>query len=346
MDTSEALSARAQRITAEANLPPLIKSAASKLLDRYGWEWWSQLHRADDPKGPGTSGISFEIELPGELAENIGEIANSQDDGALSGDPLGLYDDFIFNQVSDYEDAHEDEEEEDFPDERDWPLHDFLCEWRDERVSFRRTVLGQKTPEARWRTYAEVDRLDLGGRESLCRTCGVTFFDNFHSRINEEAFYCSLECIGDAEFSCLECGDRYQVGMKSNRANRRRRLASWCSEACENPWVEADKESVGWVRQMVRRARELGREYDRDITRRKVFDQAEGTCHYCGKKTHWKAKAFSPYLATVDHVVPWEKGGHHIWTNVVLACWLCNAMKGTRLEFSSRGDREKWTREN
>lgn len=334
---------RALKMTLEASLPSEITSAATKLLEQFGWEWWRELDQVDDPKGSGTSGISFEIELPEDVAETLSLLAGGRNEDGLEPDGIETYEDFIFNLSLDYEDWLEDEEDEEDP--RDL-LRQFLCEWRDERISYRRSGLGQNTTEARWRTYAEIDQLDLGGSEGGCRTCGSVFFDNFGSRIAEEANYCSLECIGKAEFDCLECGEHYSVGMKSNRANRRRRLASWCSEACENPWIEADRESIGWVRAMVRRARELGREYDSTITRRKVFEEAGGICHYCGKKTEWTAKAFSEDLATVDHVEPWGKGGHHVWSNVVLACWLCNAMKGTRLEFTSRGDRKKWSRED
>ena len=326
----------------KSDLPDGIKTVATALLDHFGGKWWVELGQAPDPKGPGTGGASIEILILNE--DHVGEDPMT---GATiwERNSLDLYDEFLFN----VEDLCEKPDALDDSDEDLWdfsPVTVFLQEWRDQRISYRRTVLGQGTPEARWRSHAEIDQLDFGGKEGACRTCGQVFYDNFRSRIAEEAFYCSLPCIGKAQFDCLECGESYEVGMGSNRANRRRRLSGWCSEGCENPWIEVDKESVGWVRAMVRRARELGRNYDSDITRRKIFEKAAGICHYCGKKTEWRAKAFSEDLATVDHVVPWEKGGHHVWSNVVLACWLCNAMKGTRLEFTSRGKREKWSRED
>jgi 5-methylcytosine-specific restriction endonuclease McrA len=337
--SNQDLLGEAKRLTEDSSLTPELKDAAFRLLDHFGLDWWVQLAESPDPLGPGvTSPITLSI-----LEVEVGE-----DTGALwTLDGLELYDDFIFNS----EDFGEDEPGELADGAGDdiaahgrdsSPIKEFLAEWGDARISYRRTVLKEKTPQARAATYAEIDALDFGGLEGACRTCGAVFFDNFGVKIREEAYYCSLACIGRAEFDCLECGEHYAVGTGSNRENRRRRLSGWCSHLCENPWAGAEEESAGWVRSMVRRARDLNRDYDSDITRRKVFEKAKGICHYCGAETVWKTPAFSDELATVDHVIPWEKGGSHTWGNVVLACWLCNAMKGTRLEFVSRGDRKTW----
>jgi hypothetical protein len=334
------LIAQAKKITEESGLNPEAKDVAMRLLDHFGMDWWSEFANAEDVKGPGTSGISFGITIEMEGDEGDG---GDEDEDNWKPDPLDLYDEFIFNS-EDFEEEHEEDlDEEGFAQHS--PVTAFLHEWKDQRISYRRSVLNEKLPEARWKTSAELDEVDFGGLEGACRTCGKVFYDNFGARVAEEAFYCSLPCIGRAEFECMECGEYYEVGVGSNRENRRRRLSGWCSSKCETPWIDADEESRGWVAAMVRRARELDREFDSDITRRRVFERAKGVCHYCGISTKWKAdERFAPDLGTVDHVLPWEKGGNHTWDNVVLACWLCNAMKGTRLEFESRGSRESWRR--
>jgi len=326
---------QAKKITQESGLNPVAKDAAMRLLDHFGMDWWVEFAAADEIKGPGTSGLSFGIAI------QIEGDSGDEEDEDWRPDPLDLYDEFIFNSEDFEEEDDEDLDDDGFAKHN--PVTAFLQEWKDQRISYRRSVLSEKLPEARWKTSAELDEIDFGGREGACRTCGTVFYDNFWTRVSEEAFYCSLPCIGKAEFDCIECGDHYEVGVGGNRENRRRRLSGWCSGKCEKPWVDADDESRGWVAAMVRRARELNREFDPDITRRKVFEKADGVCHYCGIDTKWKAgERFAPDLGTVDHVLPWEKGGNHTWDNVVLACWLCNAMKGTRLEFQSRGSRESW----
>ena len=55
------------------------------------------------------------------------------------------------------------------------------------------------------------------------------------------------------------------------------------------------------------------------LTKRSVWARDRGQCQYCGLGGD-----------TLDHVVPRSRGGHHIWTNVVLACRRCNNLKGSR----------------
>jgi 5-methylcytosine-specific restriction endonuclease McrA len=46
-------------------------------------------------------------------------------------------------------------------------------------------------------------------------------------------------------------------------------------------------------------------------------------CQYC-------EKTFSLSKLTYDHVVPRAQGGKTTWTNIVMACYDCNARKGNR----------------
>ncbi len=57
------------------------------------------------------------------------------------------------------------------------------------------------------------------------------------------------------------------------------------------------------------------------LTRREVFRRDGYTCQYCGRQSS---------RLTVDHVVPRERGGKTVWTNVVTACPECNQRKGNR----------------
>lgn len=47
----------------------------------------------------------------------------------------------------------------------------------------------------------------------------------------------------------------------------------------------------------------------------------KGRCRYCGDRLYSRT-------GTRDHYVPQSKGGQDVWTNVVLACNVCNSRKG------------------
>jgi 5-methylcytosine-specific restriction endonuclease McrA len=61
-------------------------------------------------------------------------------------------------------------------------------------------------------------------------------------------------------------------------------------------------------------------------------------CHYCGKtglvaESDPSGKGLGS-LATIDHVLPVSKGGSKTdESNLVVACWGCNHMKGDNLDF-------------
>jgi 5-methylcytosine-specific restriction endonuclease McrA len=57
------------------------------------------------------------------------------------------------------------------------------------------------------------------------------------------------------------------------------------------------------------------------LSRASVMARDHYTCQYCG--VHSKE-------LTVDHVIPKEKGGGHVWDNVVACCARCNSKKGNR----------------
>jgi len=57
------------------------------------------------------------------------------------------------------------------------------------------------------------------------------------------------------------------------------------------------------------------------LTRREVFRRDNFTCLYCGKRS---------LDLTIDHVIPRQMGGRHLWNNVVTACASCNHRKGGR----------------
>lgn len=84
--------------------------------------------------------------------------------------------------------------------------------------------------------------------------------------------------------------------------------------------------------QQVRKAFVIGPEYSRPYcvyegrqfiptaVRRGVFERDSHTCQYCG----------STERLSLDHVVPWSRGGKDTADNLVTACRSCNSKKNAR----------------
>ena len=60
---------------------------------------------------------------------------------------------------------------------------------------------------------------------------------------------------------------------------------------------------------------------------KELLDNTGGCCVYCGKKIYFLSDA------TIDHVVPTAKGGQDRLSNFVVACALCNRLKGDKVDF-------------
>ena len=60
------------------------------------------------------------------------------------------------------------------------------------------------------------------------------------------------------------------------------------------------------------------------LNNRELFHRDRHICAYC-------SGAFSHMRLTRDHIVPYSRGGHDTWMNVVTACRNCNERKGNRM---------------
>lgn len=62
----------------------------------------------------------------------------------------------------------------------------------------------------------------------------------------------------------------------------------------------------------------------------KVWDRDNYTCQYCGIKVYdkklKKQKSFYSDMATVDHIIPQNKGGTNAYTNLKTSCARCNTL--------------------
>jgi len=59
------------------------------------------------------------------------------------------------------------------------------------------------------------------------------------------------------------------------------------------------------------------------FSRRSIYVRDGFSCQYCGER-------LAASELTYDHVLPRKVGGRTTWTNIVTACWPCNARKGGR----------------
>ena len=57
------------------------------------------------------------------------------------------------------------------------------------------------------------------------------------------------------------------------------------------------------------------------LTRKNIIKRDNCTCQYCGKITK---------SITIDHIIPKDKNGQDIWSNLVSACNQCNSKKSNK----------------
>lgn len=141
---------------------------------------------------------------------------------------------------------------------------------------------------------------------------------------------------------CEECAKSFHPWVPTGS---RRHVSRWCSPECKRRHQQrlhaATEERAGRVLGThVQRAIKHGVPYELGITTRRVCERDGWRCHICGEPTlrrmlgDRKSKRL-PNLPVMDHVIPFPKGGGHLWSNVRCACWRCNIAKGDRVESPS-----------
>ena len=318
----------------KSSMPQYAKLIFQNLLATFGVEWHLALYACEDQKGPGTSSISISPldSIQGEAALKLQKTINEflqavaeheKIHGKKPEDPLVGYAEFL-------EGLEWVDWEEDFGDQKGFTL-DLLHEWCSERVNYYRSIKDCKKNEAWEKTYKEIESQSFGGIEESCRVCGVFFYDNLERHKGVTSIYCSVECQTKAKLNCIQCAEEYIVGNAS-QIKRLTRLMGFCTSECLKLFKDnraADSRYIGSMRQKIKL---FGGELDESVTRRVLFEKSQGICAICKKETIFnKEEEFNPLLATVDHIIPWTKGGSHTWNNVQLCCFMCNIRKGNRL---------------
>jgi 5-methylcytosine-specific restriction endonuclease McrA len=73
----------------------------------------------------------------------------------------------------------------------------------------------------------------------------------------------------------------------------------------------------------------------REQFRREVYKREGGRCFFCKTRVrlHWKGQFDGEQpddAATLDHIIPKSQGGRYELQNLVCACRICNARRGSR----------------
>jgi len=325
----EELSLAAEAIK-KLSIPDYAKNVLNELLIKFGINWHLQLAEFEERIGSGSNDLSVDI-LSGidqesgsqlqktidEFLEKVAEYEKLHGEPTVS--PIDGYEEFLENiEYFDWED--------DFADEKSFTI-DLIDAWNNERIDFYRTVEKMKLPTARENSYKDIESINLGGFEEACRTCGIYFYDNLERHHGVESLYCCITCETNAQLICIQCQREFVV-EKATKKLRHLMLSGICSEECNLDFRESRDADTAYRSSMRVRARTFGVDFDESITRRLVFQNANGICYLCNSKTHFEnTEEYSPLLATVDHVIPWSRGGSHTWANVKLCCLRCNIKK-------------------
>ncbi len=162
-----------------------------------------------------------------------------------------------------------------------------------------------------------------------CAICGSEFVRRTN-RPNSR--YCSLACRAGKPLSsvALDSSMRACLGCVKRFVAANTQL--FCSKACRlsHRW-----ENGGRLRNRVyvhnSKARKIGTatEY---IEPERLFERDRWTCGLCHRSIRPALRYPHPQSATIDHIVPMSRGGHHVWDNVQAAHFRCNMVKNSKVE--------------
>lgn len=117
-----------------------------------------------------------------------------------------------------------------------------------------------------------------------------------------------------------ENGERYGARYNDQKMEQMRR------------WRDENREEF---RRRSRKTRAKRRAIERgavaeDFTHEEIFERDQWRCGLCGGKVDGSLDHPDPRSASLDHIVPFDAGGHHVRANVQCSHLECNLSKGTR----------------
>lgn len=157
-----------------------------------------------------------------------------------------------------------------------------------------------------------------------CLVCGKSFKSNLPKQV-----YCCKICQskGATKYDsiCKKCGKEF--------TKRKNHTGKFCSRKCFLSFIHATAYGNKQAKcfsdiSSVRRAIKLKTKFERvDVL--EVFEWNNWTCQICGEKVDRNLPWPNPMSASLDHIIPFSRGGFHIKENVSLAHLICNIKKGS-----------------
>jgi 5-methylcytosine-specific restriction endonuclease McrA len=128
------------------------------------------------------------------------------------------------------------------------------------------------------------------------------------------------DTIPDGLVSCVSCGSTFRLVRASQRVCSRR-----CAEDCGRTFFDGPAAVyTAWARKKAGRQWSHKERYDRMA----IFERDGFRCHLCRKKINMDSKGAD--RPTLDHLVPYAKGGADTAANVRPAHMNCNSSKQTK----------------
>lgn len=159
-----------------------------------------------------------------------------------------------------------------------------------------------------------------------CQQCSCTF-----EAQKRDAVLCSSTCANkwrDAhnEVRCSELDCDRGVRAKGLCNMHWRRKAREDGRETADGWTERRKANY-----QKRRAQKLSLPADA-IRPMDVYERDEWTCGICAQRVDRTLAYPDPLSASLDHILPLSRGGHHVLENVQLGHLSCNVRKGARVD--------------
>ena len=179
--------------------------------------------------------------------------------------------------------------------------------------------------------------------------------------INAERRKRNAERLAQVVKDCPQCGQSFtpENTVSQRFCSRRCNVAYYrvsrvkrCSvEGCDRPLQARGMCGMHWRRWARATGREKAPEWDdrrranyhkrralkkklpaADIRPRDIYERDSWVCGLCGDGIDPDAAWPDPLSASLDHILPLSKGGHHVPENVQAAHLSCNVRKGNRVE--------------
>lgn len=123
-----------------------------------------------------------------------------------------------------------------------------------------------------------------------------------------------------------------QVGMRFCKCGQLLRAGHILCDKCGKEHKRLQRRRQDKRKEIIRRKRCKGGDWS--INLEELFERDHGLCYLCQKNCDWSDYEIreGAFIAgnnypSIDHVIPLAKGGKHEWSNVRLACRLCNSLK-------------------